>query len=104
MISDGDDDEGKKKVSCFDHSWKIFGTCGIKNNLSITDDPNTALVEKWRIFYVLHTLLMIAKIWCIYTHTMSHHFAETAKHLLSPSKGRMCEGKEPGGPEFALRK
>ena len=35
---------------------------------------------------------------------MSHHFAETAKHLLSLSNGRMCEGKEPGGPEFALRK
>ena len=36
----------KKGVSCFDHSRKIFGTCGIKNNLFITDDPNTALVEK----------------------------------------------------------
>ena len=35
---------------------------------------------------------------------MSHHFTETAKHLLSPSKGRMCEGKEPGGLEICTKK
>ena len=39
----------------------------------------------------------------LYPHNVSP-FCKTAKHLLSPSKGRTCEGKEPSGPEFALRK
>ena len=46
MMMKENNNKKKRRVSCFDHSRKIFGTCGIKNNLFITDDPNTALVEK----------------------------------------------------------